>query len=356
MVQLQESPNLPLDLSSHLHKKQFLHYLHNCNQVQLVASLAQFKEQLQAASAAAIILSLSYDELQQPAELESLLSDTAAGLPILALVNSVNAELHADIGRRIGGVCLPKSLGESALDRQLLRLITGVDTRADAQEPGSLQSLQGLSILVADDNRINRLLERILLEKHGARVLEAKSGQELLKLVTEHAVDLILLDMHMPDQDGWQVAQRLRSELRLAIPVIALSAAQSDKSAQALAEAGLSGWLMKPLDEAALTAIIGRLLPASRLSAVALITAPSAAPEEALAGLRPALRQMLAEDLPAQWQAVEQAWQQHDLGQLQEQVHKLNGTAAFCRLLNLRSLCAQLETLLRDPRDSALAP
>ncbi|MBU6508867.1 MAG: response regulator [Gammaproteobacteria bacterium] len=324
---------------------------------QLVANLAQFKEQLQTPSAyAAIVLSLSYGELQQPAELASLLSATAAGLPALALVNSVNAELHADIGRRIGSVCLPKSLGESALDRQLLRLITGADTPADAQEPGSLQSLQGLSILVADDNRINRLLERILLEKHGARVLEAKSGQELLKLVTEHAVDLILLDMHMPDQDGWQVAQRLRSELRLAIPVIALSAAQSDKSAQALAEAGLSGWLMKPLDEAALTAIIGRLLPASRLSAVTLTTAPSAAPEEALAGLRPALRQMLAEDLPAQWQAVEQAWQQHDLGQLQEQVHKLNGTAAFCRLLNLRSLCAQLETLLRDPRDSALAP
>ncbi|MDE2460205.1 MAG: response regulator, partial [Gammaproteobacteria bacterium] len=324
---------------------------------QLVANLAQFKEQLQTPSAyAAIVLSLSYGELQQPAELASLLSATAAGLPALALVNSVNAELHADIGRRIGSVCLPKSLGESALDRQLLRLITGADTPADAQEPGSLQSLQGLSILVADDNRINRLLERILLEKHGARVLEAKSGQELLKLVTEHAVDLILLDMHMPDQDGWQVAQRLRSELRLAIPVIALSAAQSDKSAQALAEAGLSGWLMKPLDEAALTAIIGRLLPASWLSAVTLTTAPSAAPEEALAGLRPALRQMLAEDLPAQWQAVEQAWQQHDLGQLQEQVHKLNGTAAFCRLLNLRSLCAQLETLLRDPRDSALAP
>ena len=327
---------------------------------QLVESPVHLKEQLQAPSTssayAAVILSLSYDELQQPADLEGLLPATAAGLPVLALVNSVNAELHADIGRRIGGVCLPKSLGESALDAQLLRLITGTDTPADAQEPGSLQSLQGLSILVADDNRINRLLERILLEKHGARVLEAKSGQELLKLVTEHAVDLILLDMHMPDQDGWQVAQRLRSELRLAIPVIALSAALSDKSPQALAEAGLAGWLMKPMDEAALTAIIGRLLPASRLSAVALAAAPSAVSEEALANLRPALRQMLAEDLPAQWQAVEQAWQQHDLEQLQEQLHKLNGTAAFCRLLSLRSLCAQLETLLRDPRDSALAP
>ena len=327
---------------------------------QLVESLAQFKEQLQALPAssayAAIILSLSYGELQQPAELEGLLPVTAAGLPVLALVNSVNAELHADIGRRFGGVCLAKSLGESALDAQLLRLITGADLPADSQEPGSLQSLQGLNILVADDNRINRLLERILLEKHGARVLEAKSGQELLTLAAMHTVDLILLDMHMPDQDGWQVARRLRSELRLAIPVIALSAAQSDKPPQALVEAGLSGWLMKPLDEAALTAIIGRLLPASQRSAVAAVAALSAAPEEALAGLRPALRQMLAEDLPAQWQAVEQAWQQHDLGQLQQQVHKLNGTAAFCRLLNLRNLCVQLETLLRDPRDSAVTP
>ena len=326
---------------------------------QHVNSPAQLKERLRSASSspgyAAVILSLNYSELQQPAELDGMVSG-ATGVPVLALVNSINAEVHADIARRISGVCLPKSLAEAKLDEQLLRMITGTAVTLDQHDSTASQSLRDLTILVADDNRINRLLERILLEKYGARVLEAKSGQELLHLVTEHAVDLILLDMQMPDQDGWQVARRLRSELGLMVPVIALSATHAEKSPQALAEAGLSGWMMKPLDETALPDAIRGFLTARHLPTCASADMQATAAEHALSDLRPALRQMLAEDLPVQWQAIERAWQQHDFGQLQQQVHKLNGTAAFCRLVNLRALCVQLEAQLREQHESEVAP
>ena len=326
---------------------------------QHVSSLAKLKERLHSAPSsadyAAVILSLNYSELLQPTELDGLISGTDA-VPVLALVNSINAEVHADIARRISGVCLPKSLAEAKLDEQLMRMITGTAVTPDQSDSSASQSLRGLTILVADDNRINRLLERILLEKYGARVLEAKSGQELLRLAAEYAVDLILLDMQMPDQDGWQVARRLRSEMGLKIPVIALSATHTDKSPQALAEAGLSGWLMKPLDETTLSATVSGLLAAQHVPIRAPADLPTTAADHALSDLRPALRQMLAEDLPVQWQAIERAWQQQDLGQLQQQVHKLNGTAAFCRLTNLRALCTQLEAQLRGQHKHAIAP
>ena len=323
-----------------------------------VGSLQQVNERVHPApnEYAAVIVALSYSELQQAEELERLLSPTAAaGLPVLALVNSVNAEVQADIGRRISGACLPKCVSETRLHQQLLQMVTGTRVASDPQHSHAIQSLHGLTILVADDNRINLLLERILLEKHGARVLEAKSGQELLDLVDERAFDLILLDMHMPDQDGWEVARRLRSGRARAVPVIALSASPTEKSPHALAEAGLSGWLLKPLDEAALTETIGRLALTPQAAVGAAQAAPAVSLEIALAELRPALRQMLAEDLPGHWQAIESAWQQRDLRQLQQQVHKMQGTAAFCHLTQLRGLCAQLETQLRTPlRESAL--
>ena len=326
---------------------------------QLVSTVARLKERLHSAPSAsgyaAVILSLNYSELQQPAELVGLVSSTA-GLPVLALVNSINAETHADIAKRISGICLPKSMAEAKLGEQLMRMITGTAVTPDQQDSAPSYALGGLTILVADDNRINRLLERILLEKHGARVLEAKSGHELLHLVTEHAVDLILLDMQMPDQDGWQVARRLRSTLGLKVPVIALSATHSEKSSEALAEAGLSGWLMKPLDETALPETISGFLTAQHLPTPASAGEQATAAAHALSDLRPALRQMLAEDLPVQWQAIEHAWHTHDLGHLQQQVHKLNGTAAFCRLTNLRALCVQLEAELRGRQQSAVAP
>ncbi|MGH8293169.1 MAG: ATP-binding protein [Gammaproteobacteria bacterium] len=326
----------------------------------LVDSLEQVNAQLRAlhgASAyAAVILSLNYRELQEPAKLEDRLPPAGAGLPVLALVNSINAEVQTDIGRRLSGACLPKCVSETRLHLQLMHLITGTRVASDSQDRPAIQSLRGLTILVADDNRINLLLERILLEKHGARVLEAKSGQELLDLAGAHAFDLILLDMHMPDQDGWEVARRLRSRLARAVPVIALSASHTEASPQTLAEAGLSGWLLKPLDEAALTETIGRLALSPQTPASTPEAAPAVAPEIALAELRPALRQMLAQDLPGQWQAVERAWQQRDLRQLQQQVHKLQGTAAFCRLTHLRGLCAQLQAQVHAPLGESTLP
>ncbi|MGB9428360.1 MAG: ATP-binding protein [Gammaproteobacteria bacterium] len=305
---------------------------------------------------AAALLSLNYADMRKPAWLDTLLADAAAGLPALALVNSVNAEVHADISRRLTGPCLPKSITEAVLGSRLDELLGNVPSQVSAEPASDAQALRGMKVIVADDNRINRLLARILLEKYGAIALEAKTGQEIMNLMTEHSVNLILLDMHMPDEDGWQVAMRLKSAQsgRAAIPVIALSATRNEKPAQTLAEHGLADWLTKPLDEITLREVVLKHVRLGAMAPHAIGTTPPRNLKTTLADLRPPIRQMLTEDLPVQWQAIESAWQDRDFPHLMQYVHKLNGSAAFCRLVNLRELCERLEGRLRDKNHAGL--
>ncbi|MGA9852329.1 MAG: ATP-binding protein [Gammaproteobacteria bacterium] len=330
----------------------------------LVTGLSQLPEFLQTRNLrdtyAAVLFSLSYTDLREPAQLDSLLTGAAMGFPCMALVNSVNAEIQADISRRIGGPCLPKSVSETTLGEHLDRMLSGAPAALPADARVNAPVLRGLNIIVADDNRINRLLARILLEKCGATVLEAKTGQEVIDLEARHPVDLILLDMHMPGEDGWQVAKRLKSgsSAHRDTPIIALSAIRNEKSAQTLDEAGLAGWLTKPLEADTLRdAVLKHLRPmdAARYQAGPVALRDSADLETAIADLRPSIRQMLTEDLPVQWQAIETAWRDQNFPQLGEQLHKLNGSAAFCRLASLHDACDRLENSLRHAKSEDLA-
>lgn len=305
-----------------------------------------------------LILALGYQDLDDPAALAAALPERDRPLPRLLLVNSVNAEVQADIGRRLHGQCLPKSTGETQLGHCLQQLAGQRAGSIQAPLPSAVPLLDGYTIVVADDNRINRLLERILLEKYGARVLEARTGRELIGLVNHNPVSLILLDMQMPGEDGWEVAAKLKTGLagQRAIPVIALSAMSSDKSAGELGSAGLSAWLMKPLEEPALRETVVRYLRAAATSSSAAAPPPdtSVGLENMLRRLHPTVRQMLREDLPVQQRAIAAAWEQQDLEELRQQVHKLNGSAAFCRLAELREACTQIEQQLRAGNAQAI--
>ncbi|MGH8377857.1 MAG: ATP-binding protein, partial [Gammaproteobacteria bacterium] len=104
----------------------------------LVNSQQQLREMLQARNPrnaySAVLLSLGYDDLREPALLDTLLTDAATGFPALALANSVNVEVQADISRRIAGPCLSKSITETALGEQLARLLDGISASNSADE------------------------------------------------------------------------------------------------------------------------------------------------------------------------------------------------------------------------------
>ena len=104
------------------------------------------------------------------------------------------------------------------------------------------------TVLVVDDNETQRTLASELLTPLGFRVLVAASGRECLALVERAKPNLILLDVAMPEMDGWQVAQRLRAAPRERPAILILSANAIDASDLTGAERLHDDYLMKPID------------------------------------------------------------------------------------------------------------
>src|SRR6266851_9228040 len=89
----------------------------------------------------------------------------------------------------------------------------------------SPHSLAGGSLLVVDDHRMNRILLARYLSKLGYQATLLENGRQALELLQSESFDLILLDVEMPDMDGYQVLEQLKANPRLRdLPVIMLSA------------------------------------------------------------------------------------------------------------------------------------
>ena len=105
------------------------------------------------------------------------------------------------------------------------------------------------SILYIEDNSDNRLLVRRILEAEGYRVLEAADGETGIALVQTDQPDLILMDINLPDIDGYEVTRRLRAIPELAeVPILALTANALKGDREKSLDAGCNSYIRKPID------------------------------------------------------------------------------------------------------------
>ena len=120
-----------------------------------------------------------------------------------------------------------------------------------------------LRILAAEDNEFNAQLLEQLLGRCGHFVQLASNGREALSLAGEGAFDLLLLDVHMPELDGFQVAQAVRERERTTgghLPIIALTARSRKEDREQCLAAGMDDFLAKPIQAADLWAAINRIV------------------------------------------------------------------------------------------------
>lgn len=128
-------------------------------------------------------------------------------------------------------------------------LIAGPGPASGAERPWGAQMAER-RILVVDDDSTNRLVVRMLLERRGFRVAEAESGPEALVLVAAGDCDLVLMDISMPDMDGFETTRRLRRQSGAAgrLPIVALTAHTSAVEREACRDCGMDGFLEKPFN------------------------------------------------------------------------------------------------------------
>ncbi|WP_295717534.1 hybrid sensor histidine kinase/response regulator [uncultured Oscillibacter sp.] len=129
------------------------------------------------------------------------------------------------------------------------------DSEPDAASaPAESFSLEGLHILLAEDNEVNMEISTELLTMHGVQVTQAWDGQEALDLFSQSApfaFDAVLLDMQMPRMDGCEAARRIRALSRpdaRRVPIIAVTANAFSEDIAATAAAGMNAHISKPID------------------------------------------------------------------------------------------------------------
>jgi CheY-like chemotaxis protein len=130
-----------------------------------------------------------------------------------------------------------------------------------APPPVVAQPEPGLNILLAEDNLVNQRVATRILERAGHRATLAVNGREAIEQWSAHSFDLILMDVQMPEVDGFQAAAAIRDRERASgahIPIIAMTAYALSGDRERCLAAGMDDYLTKPVNARLLLALLGR--------------------------------------------------------------------------------------------------
>ncbi len=262
--------------------------------------------------------------------------------------------------RQLGiGANLLKPLQQRELMETILRVMghqgdpEGLPVSPVVVRPPAPQRLAGvpLRILAAEDNEFNRELLEHMLARLGLSAAMAVNGREALALLERQPFDLLLLDIHMPELDGFGVVEAIRERERTAgghLPVIALTARSRKEDRELCFQAGMDECLTKPFSAADLRAAMDRVIrrdegrrmtdkERAAVSDPSLILRPSSSrahlvdPPVLLAacGADPAMLRKMCRSLqtrvPEHLAAVREALRDHDAPRLREAAHKFYG-------------------------------
>jgi signal transduction histidine kinase/DNA-binding response OmpR family regulator/HAMP domain-containing protein len=221
--------------------------------------------------------------------------------------------------------------------------------------------LRGARILLAEDNEINQQIAIELLENAGAAVAVANNGREAVEMLSTGAsFDLVLMDLQMPEMDGYQATTKIRSDSRFAnLPIVAMTAHATVEERQRCLAAGMSDHIAKPIDPVALLETVGRYC---RVADAAPPAVPSSPVLDTKAGLsrvagnealyQKLLRQFVEQQASAPVQVTE-ALSQKDAPLAERIAHTLKGVAGNIGATQVQSAAGALEKAIRDRADAA---
>lgn len=178
---------------------------------------------------------------------ETRVAGTGLGLPIVkSLVDRMGGTIEVESEEGKGTRFIMKFSFPVSLENQ-------VREKEKQNIPDITEKLEGKRILLAEDNELNAEIADTVLEETGIKVKHVEDGIqciEELKKMPEKYYDVILMDVQMPNMDGYTATQRIRDldDSRAEIPIIAMTANAYDEDRRKAQEAGMDGFLAKPLD------------------------------------------------------------------------------------------------------------
>jgi len=297
--------------------------------------------------------------------------ETLSHRPAIVLVTAFGREEVREEAERLqlDGFLLKPVTKSMIVDTLVNVFADGGEHLRDAADSGQAARLRGARILVTEDNEINQQIAVELLEGAGAIVTVANNGREAVEMLSAPGpppFDVVMMDLQMPEMDGYQATAKLRSDPRLAaLPIIAMTAHATVEERQRCLAAGMNDHVAKPIDPAALFDAVGRFYkPAEGTPALDRPSGP--APQDALpsiAGLDAAdglarvggnrklyvkiLRQFAEQQGPALDQVAD-ALANGDHALAERLAHTLKGVAGNIGAAGVQSAAAALERVIRD--------
>ncbi|MEO0468823.1 MAG: ATP-binding protein [Bacteroidota bacterium] len=219
----------------------------------------------------------------QAVTVEFKVIDTGIGIPKSQLKNIFADFVQADNSttRRYGGTGLGLSITRKLADLHgggvqlesevnqgttaILHLAFATASDADVEQqvlPQAVnrKALHGMKVLVADDEPYNRELIGLILEKWQVEAHIVNDGAQAIAALDEKSFDFLLLDLRMPEADGMTVARVARQQLKLEVPIIALTATSTSEEIARALESGFDAHLLKPFQERELFQLLVKLL------------------------------------------------------------------------------------------------
>ncbi|MBE5253514.1 two-component sensor histidine kinase BarA [Mixta mediterraneensis] len=255
--------------------------------------------------------------------------------------------------------CIAKPVSQTRLLPMLLEL----HSRQLSELPASPRL--PLTVMAVDDNPANLKLIGALLEEQVQKIVLCNSAGQAIRQARLQPLDVILMDIQMPDIDGIRASEIIRNLPQHAhTPIVAVTAHAIDGEREQLIKAGMNDYLAKPIDENKLSQLLARYTPTPTVQPPEL---PQILPtlDWTLALRQAANKPDLARDmlsmllafLPEVHEKMEMFIAANDVAGLREIIHKLHGSASYSGVPRMKQLCHQLEKELHHANDfAALEP
>ncbi|MFW2404134.1 MAG: ATP-binding protein, partial [Gammaproteobacteria bacterium] len=219
-------------------------------------------------------------------------------------------------------------------------------------------------ILLAEDGRANRMVAGAMLRNFGYKVDSVATGREAVSAVSSLPYDLVLMDLSMPDLDGFDAARRIRRlpSFQRNVPIIAVTAHTERETREACSAAGMDGFVAKPIDPLELSAEIERLLESNEYASGSGDTLRIVSTsleridrsvldrlDRSTSGeMLPHMVRVFVDEIKDQARTLESALQTGDFDALSSESHVLKSSAG---LLGARSVCVLATDLNQACKD-----
>jgi len=293
-------------------------------------------------------------------------------IPVLMLSSSAQQGEHErcrqlGISAHLAKPIQPSELLDAILSALSLHAIEPSQTQDKTQDETQLlpQSnwRQGMKVLLAEDNAVNRTLATRLLQKHGHTVVVVENGRQALEALERETVDLVLMDVQMPEMDGLEATAAIREKEKKTgdhLPIIALTAHAMKGDREKCLAAGTDDYLTKPIRTADLFAAVERLAHAKTIAtaeATSIVNSPRAKVFDNDAALRHVegdrdlldeIIRIFADQCPRTMFEIQNAIRAADLSVLERAAHSLKGAASNLCADGVTQSAAELEESARS--------